>query len=151
MAISRRELLKGIGPGAVLGGLAISGILRPLEALAFHTIKEGQQKNVTEIPAPGERTLCHRDLTFEIIERYRAHCPKERAAKELSDLELQIATAQGAIDEDAYFGDDRVLRFVEHFYMPIGGRKHNGLIVPGLNSDGSRDAVTRAQELWERA
>lgn len=129
--------------------IALSSLFLTSDAPAYHTVPKGSFDRVFSVKSYAEGKICHRDLSFAVVHFYKRHYGKTQSANDLRDEELILKLVQGAIDEDNIVAGEG-MRFVQHFYNPNRDEKHDGLEIPSLNlNDGSKDALTKARELWQ--
>ena len=136
-ACNRRQFLRA----AWAGGALI--VLNPLEALAFHT----EAKQLPGKPKPQE-PITHPNLTRRIAELYKLHFPETETARDLQTPELLEALIQGSIDEDY-----PLTNTLQHSWNPSRPTYDDAWqpFGPGIGNDGSKDALPRAQTLFEEA
>ena len=129
--------------------IALGTLFLTSDAPAYHTVPKGSFDKVFSVKSYKEGKICHRDLSFAVIHYYKQDYGKTPSAEDLKNDELILRVVQGAIDEDNIVAGEG-MRFVQHFYNPNRDEKHDGVEIPSFNlNDGSKDALTKARELWQ--
>lgn len=166
--VIKNKFVQSALAAAAFAFLAFQGPQTP----AYETVPNGQSAEVTAITPKQARKICHRDLSFEIIELYRQNNKGTQTDKDLTQNNILLAAVQGSVDEDGGcalgFAPD-VSVTMDHFFNPTAEEGKRGLVYPTeqkwrdvltaierktgkqLTNDGSRDALTRATEMWNLA
>ncbi len=147
--ISKEGLLENIITRSLRAITLASALLLPTEAPAYRTVPEEQSEKVNQTIPVEDRKICHRDLSFKIVELYRNRFEDKKTSEDLRQSELLFSLVQGAIDEDNITAREG-MRFIQHFYNPERGEDEDGLRIRFFNN-GSKDALTRAKNLWQQA
>ena len=113
------------------------------EAPAYHTTP----KRTEEQKEPPAEAIIHPNLTKRIADLHIESYPETQTAKDLKNKKLLDAFIKGSIDED-----HPLTNTFEHSYNPGRSAETDSWeLFGGLGNKGDKDALARAQELWDES